>query len=242
MKCTLILQLALLSLIPSMTQAAAAGPARAKIAGDELKLENNALAVTWQAGNQGLRMLRIEDKRANRSIETIGEAFAVTLQDGRHIAASDLQIIGRPQIERLPEKRGGQRLVASLRNADGTVQVQWQAVLRDGAAYLRQIVTLRATEKQVPIDTITCFSLTSIRMQRVPSKLATPRPGSDAAWSVTCLWCRISHCRSRLSSELLPRDNGAEPFLNTSSGNGRVPTDRFCTTIPGTTLPGPTAR
>jgi hypothetical protein len=159
MKRGLILQLVALSLVPSIVQAAIVGPARAKIAGDTLKLENDALAVTWQADNQGLRMLRLEDKLANRSIETIGEAFTLTLQDGRHIAASDLQVIGRPQTERLRTGLAGQRITASLRSVSGNIEIQWQAVLRDDTGYMRQIVTLRTTTKQIPIDTITLIDL-----------------------------------------------------------------------------------
>jgi hypothetical protein len=160
MKRELILQLVVISLVPSIVQAAVAGPARATIADDTLKLENSVLAVTWQAGDQGLRMLRLEDKLASRSIETMGEVFTLTRQDGRHIAASDLQIVGRPQIKRLRAELAGQRITALLRSIDGSIEIQWQAVLRDGTDYMRQIVTLRTTKKPIPIDTITLIDLT----------------------------------------------------------------------------------
>lgn len=179
MKRGLILPLIALSLVPSLTQAAA-GPARATVAGDELKLENDVLAVTWQIDELRLRPLAIRDKLSNTVIKTTGEAFILTLSGGRTLKASQLEVVGTPRIEsisaqpdsaKLADRFGGQSITASLTGLDGKLQIQWQVVLRDDAHYVRQTVTLRAAGEAIPIEAITLVDL-GCRQGRVVGKVA----------------------------------------------------------------------
>jgi len=180
MKRGLILGLVVISLVPTITQAAAAGPARAEIADDELKLENNVLAVTWRADNGRLRPLAIRDKPSNTTIKTMEEAFVLTLSGGQSIKASQLEIIGAPRCERLTarpnsvrlgDRFSGQCITVSLAGLDGRLQVQWRAVLRDDANTMRQFVTLRAAGEAIPIEAITLIDL-SCRHAQVAGAVA----------------------------------------------------------------------
>ena len=180
MKRRLILRLIAISLVASIAPAAAAGPALAKMAGDELKLENDVLAVTWQADEGRLRPRAIRDKLSNTAIRTMGEVFVLTLPDGRSLRASEFKIVGAPRIERLPAKPdsvrlgdhfAGQCITAALTGLDGRLRVQWRAVLHDDANYLRQFVTLRATEEPLVIETLTLIDL-SCRNAQVSGAVA----------------------------------------------------------------------
>lgn len=179
MKRGLILPLIAISLVPSLAQAAA-GPARGGIAGDELELENDVLAVTWQINEGQLRPLAISNKLSSTTLEPKGEAFALTLSGGRTLNASQLQIVGTPRIESIPaqpdsvklaDRFAGQSITASLTGLDGKLQVRWQVVLRDEAHYVRQIVTLRAIGEPIPIEAITLIDL-RCRHGRVVGKVA----------------------------------------------------------------------
>ena len=164
----LILPLIVVSLLPSTTLAAPAGPARAEIAGDILTLENDALAVTWSVGAGRLQPLAMRDKLSNRTIEAIGEAFIVTLSDGRSIRASQLELADAPQIRSLPghpdsprlaDRLAGQMVTARFQSVDNGPRIQWQAVLRDDTHYVRQSLTLRISREAPPLETITLVDL-----------------------------------------------------------------------------------
>ena len=157
MKRRLILHLVSLLLIPSLAQAAGPGRARAEITATTCTLSNDVLTVTWDIGNRGLRLRSINDKLNNHTIDTIGEAFVLTQQESRHIAASELEVAHSPTIEVL---EGGRCITASLIGRDGKIRISWQAVLRDNTGYVRQILSLRATQEPIAVDTITLIDLT----------------------------------------------------------------------------------
>jgi len=149
-----IVSLIVVSLLPSMALSATGGPARAEIAGDILTLENDALAVTWSMSAGRLRPRAIRDKLSNLAIETFGEAFVVTLADGRSIKASQLEMTDAPQIRSLParpdsprlaDRLAGQMVTVRLQSEDNGPRIQWQAVLRDDTHYVRQSLALRIT-------------------------------------------------------------------------------------------------
>jgi len=167
MKRGLIPILIAISLISTLAQAVA-GPARGDIAGDTLTLENDVLAVTWRIQEGRLRPLAVGNKLSNSVIQTMGEAFVLTLSGGRTVNASQLQIVGTPRIEsisaqpnsvKLADRFGGKSITASLTGLDGKLHVQWRGVLRDEAHYVRQIVTLRAVGEPIPIEAITLIDL-----------------------------------------------------------------------------------
>ncbi len=168
MKQNLLLALIAVSLLASTAQATPTGPARAEIMGDTLTLENDVLAVTWEITDKRLRPLAIRDKRAGRTIDTIGEAFVVALSNGKVIKASQLDAIDAPHIRslradpdalRLADRSGGKMVTVQFQTPDNRLAMQWQAVLRDDAHYVRQSLTLRATHEAVPIETISLVDL-----------------------------------------------------------------------------------
>ncbi len=118
------------------------------------------LGATWLAGsNRGLTITHLRDTFSERTLTTFGEPFALTLQDGRHIKASELEFVTRPKHERTQEKPDRSYLTAVLRTAEKDLEIQWRAELWKNAGYIRQTVTLRALKEQVPIERITLIDL-----------------------------------------------------------------------------------
>ena len=171
LKQTLTLMVALaacMNLFSSPCGAVAPGPARATIENNTLQLENESLAVTWRVTGAGLEPIAIRDKRSGTVLDAIGEAFTVTLANGRRIKASQLDMIGSPRIEKTPaladavrlgDRTAAQSITASFTDSDTKMRVQWRAVLRDNTSYIRQIVTFEAIGKALPIQTITLVDL-----------------------------------------------------------------------------------
>lgn len=126
------------------------------IATEMFTLSNNALATTWQTGEGGLQLLRIEDKLAGRTIESIGETFAITLQNGGQIMASECQVIGIPRMLTI---QGRREITVSLLSPDEKMQIHWRGVLGDNASHLRQTVMFNAIDEQIPIEAITLLDL-----------------------------------------------------------------------------------
>jgi hypothetical protein len=95
-----------------------------------------------------------------------GEAFSVKLRDGRVIAASQMKttsavtesdIVPALAASRAADHAAGKRLCADLAADDVLLTVHWCAVLRNGANYLRQEITLKAASKPADIAEVRMF-------------------------------------------------------------------------------------
>ncbi|MFH1919219.1 MAG: enterotoxin, partial [Planctomycetota bacterium] len=79
--------------------------------------------------------------------------------DWQVVRASDLELARAPKAsdvksddksQRLADRFSGREIVVDLVSPDGKLEVEWHAVLRDGANYVRQFVLIKA--KQEPIE------------------------------------------------------------------------------------------
>jgi hypothetical protein len=95
-----------------------------------------------------------------------GEAFSVKLRDGRVIAASQMKttsavtesdIVPALAASRAADHAAGKRLCTDLAAGDVLLTVHWCAVLRNGANYLRQEITLKAASKPADIAEVRMF-------------------------------------------------------------------------------------
>jgi len=129
------------------------------------ELRNKRLAAQFSADRGGLRVVWVKDLAGGASLAP-GEAFSIQLHDGRVIAASQMKMSSSPVEElveanpvasRAAERVTGRRLCADLSAADRSLSVHWCAVLRQGANYLRQEVTLKAGAQAVDIAEVRMF-------------------------------------------------------------------------------------
>ncbi len=132
---------------------------------DQGKLENAAVDWQWHWTSGQLSSV-LENKVDNTSLATHSECFELVLGDGRTLKASDFKLAAAPQTEDLPADSAspvmarhfpGQQVTWEFSDDADHLTAVWRASLRDGAAYLREELTLRANGGDVWIKTITLF-------------------------------------------------------------------------------------
>lgn len=139
--------------------AAAPGPAHAERQGDRFSLTNQAIAVAWTAKDGRLRPVAARNLLAAADLPRAREVFVLLFRDGRAAAASSLEIVAGPvQQEVAPsapaippaigaESFAARAFSARLRDPRSGTEVEWRAILEDGASYVRQALRLtHATE------------------------------------------------------------------------------------------------
>ena len=161
------------SLVPSFLLAAVlygapgvgSGPGAAQVSsrGSTITLFNGAVSGSWTVSKDRFIVGGFEDKEDGRTLTLPPSAFALALEDGRVIEASGMTVVGKPQIERLmadphasrlAERAAGRQVSVTLEAKDAGLRATWRGVLRDGSNYLRQVVTIQADGKDVPIGEV----------------------------------------------------------------------------------------
>jgi len=131
----------------------------------EYELCGERLAARFEVTNGGLKVKEIENQRSRAKLLP-REAFSLLFRDGRVLTASQLkmsaapteeQVEPNPSASRQAERLAGRKLCADLGTQDNALTVHWCAVLRDGANYLRQEITLRAAAQPVDIAEVRLF-------------------------------------------------------------------------------------
>jgi len=129
------------------------------------ELSGPRLTAHFLADNGHLHFASVKNSADGKILEP-SEAFSVKLRDGRVITAAQMKIAGTVSetdvapisiASRAAEHVAGKRLCTDLAVDDVPLSVHWCAVLRDGANYFRQEVTLKATSKPVDIAEVSMF-------------------------------------------------------------------------------------
>ena len=139
------------------------GTAVAQADGTELSLGNNALGfkLTWE--NSKLRFTQFKDALSQKAVPVPSEVFILRLKDGREIPATRMWVVSVARVEdlkananasKLAERIAGKKIVVTLQSSDPKFSVLWSGILRDGSNYLRQEITVRAQEQDLPVSEI----------------------------------------------------------------------------------------
>lgn len=132
---------------------------------DQGKLENSGIAWQWDLSPGKLESV-LRDKADGTVLNIQSECFQLVFGDGRIIKASDLKRLGAPRKDELPVEPGsptvdrqfaGQQMTLQFSDERDHLTATWQVELREGANYLQQKLTLRASGGNVLIKGITLF-------------------------------------------------------------------------------------
>jgi hypothetical protein len=129
-------------------------PARAE--SEIFRLENDQLAAAWRLVGSRLMPEEFCNKLSGQKLPQAGAAlFRLTLVDAKgdsHIvAASDLDLLGvpnyadldaQPNAVRAGERNAGRGLCLKFHDSESGATIQWRAILRDGANYVRTSVAI----------------------------------------------------------------------------------------------------
>lgn len=136
------------------------GPAECKIDGDLVLLGNRAIQTTWRTGPAGVELVRIENRWTGARFATDAPAFQCQRRSASAIDAWER--IGPPRIvpltaeihaSRRADQSPGCSVEVDYRTPDG-LSCAWHAVLRDGSNYVRQVITLRAADREIDLEEI----------------------------------------------------------------------------------------
>ena len=132
---------------------------------DSGKLENNVIAWQWNLAS-GKLTSTLRDKADGTVLNLQSECFQLVLEDGRTVKASDLKLVGVTRTSKLPADPAsptaarqfpGRQVTLEFSDERDHLKATWQAELREGANYLQQKLTLRASGGDVLIKGITLF-------------------------------------------------------------------------------------
>jgi len=147
----------------------APGDAQGRLHKDELILQNRLLSCAWSVSEGRLKPQYVRNKLTSNTIRMQeAQCFQFILEGGQVTKASDLKIVGEPKLERLEpnsescrlaERFGGRQISVTLASSDNNLEVEWQAILRDGSNYIRQEVTLAAANKSIKCEEIVLLEL-----------------------------------------------------------------------------------
>lgn len=136
------------------------GPASASLSDGKLVLENAVLSVAWSVANGEFRLVQIDDRIGGQSLALeSSEAFHMNMAGDRRLAASELQLVEQPKLNRLEPEQGGLpvssqepgwQAIIQLSSPDGRMEVQWTATLRDHSNAVRAELTLLPVK--TPLD------------------------------------------------------------------------------------------
>ncbi len=161
-----------------IAQDAEAGKATATEAGDNFRLENRAIGATWSVAGSKVHSVAVMDRLHGTEL-SVSAPFAILLKDGTIYDAGNLALAGTPvrraltpraDAARLADRLHGEEFDTPLESSDHSLRVTWSLILLDGSTYLRQLVTLTAGGKDVPVSRVELIDL--------------PLPGAQVSGSV----------------------------------------------------------
>lgn len=144
-----------------------AGPAFASEQGGAYTLSNRVIKANWTIKDHHLSSLIFAERLHNTSLPIVSP-FEVLVRGGAVYTPANLVADGAPQIRVLDPEPGASRFVEQLpgkqidvplASSDGTLHLIWSAVLRDGSAYLRQVVTITGSGQDIPITRVVLLDL-----------------------------------------------------------------------------------
>jgi hypothetical protein len=131
-------------------------------------LENDAISAAWTIAGGVLRARELAERGGGKRLSVPEQIFALTLGDGSRLDSTQMRVVGTPTSEaiapipkasRLAERYAGRRLTVMLEDGSRRLQATWRAELRDGSAYVRQEVTLRALGEPLLVREIALVDL-----------------------------------------------------------------------------------
>ena len=160
------------------------GGVNASDSGTAIWLANHSLTATWDTSS-GLRLSSLYDRLGGRAAPRTSEVFVLILADGRSLPGSALTLIEParagdvapiPASSRAAERIAGKELVARLVGSNPPVRVTWRAVLREGADYVRQELSIEPDRGELSIKEVALVDL-----QAKDVRVLGTQPGAPAA-------------------------------------------------------------
>ena len=145
-------------------------------------LDNAVLGATFEVGEHGARLTRLENKQTSESLAVSSNRFfAMTLANDTVIGDSDLTLIGSPVLEdiaatgskpRVADKSAGKqvRAVWKYTSADVDFELVWTVELRHNSNSFKQEFAIRPTRGTLSYKQTTLLDLAGVTGARVNAR------------------------------------------------------------------------
>ena len=152
----------------SASQEVLAGHARLTQSGEGSRLENQVIGAKWSVADDKMSGVVVTDKLHGTELR-VTAPFAILLQDGTIFDTGNLRLAANaaqhpltPQADasRMADRLHGEQFDFPLESRDRSLNVTWSMVLLDGSTYLRQLLTITAVGKDIPISRVELIDLT----------------------------------------------------------------------------------
>ena len=150
----------------SRADGSSAGAAKAEVHGAVLLLSNRMLEAQWSVADGRLNGSKVMVHGARAEMALPRDPFLLILKDGTVVRASEMTLTDGPRVQELhaepdasrtADHFSGQAILLRLQDSGKKFSVDWRAVLRDGSNYVRQEITLSATNDDQPIAEVRLF-------------------------------------------------------------------------------------
>jgi hypothetical protein len=131
--------------------------------GDNITLSNDAISATWSIRDASLHWATLINHFTRTTLPLAGSVFALVPKEGPALHSSDLKIVAAPVIEdagvskdssKAADHLPGRQVRIEFEDPSANLHLTWTAILRDGANYIRQEVTLRAPQRSFALSQI----------------------------------------------------------------------------------------
>ena len=153
----------------------APGNGQGRVSRSKLVLENKVLECAWDVNDEHLTLNSVTDKLSATTLQLRqAECFQLILDGGRTVKASDLKIVGKPNLSnlqpnskscRLAEQFGGKQITVRLASSDNNLNIEWRAILRNGSNYVRQQIAFTTKNKAIHVKEIVLWELSVSRAE-----------------------------------------------------------------------------
>lgn len=200
------------------------GKAKAYRSANTILLENQVIKMVFKI--QGTRMypLSFTDKSNNNTLNLASlKWFELTLENGNILAGNTFQLLNEPLIKpvnpgkktgRYADRLPGKMIKASFINHESGLTVEWEAMLTDGANYVRQKWSFH-TKDSLPIIKYTMLEVPASSAKQEGSVDGLPLISKEMFFAIEHPMSRNEITEETAISYLL-RQNALQPLDNLS--------------------------
>ena len=159
----------LLLLIPASLPAHAQSAVRADRQGDVVSLSNDLISAAWSVHRGTLLWQSLANHLTGKTQPVDGSVFVLVPKEGAVLRSSDFKLMADPSVEDTPnpstssraaDRLSGRQVRIEMEDASHTIRLTWKAMLREHANYVREEVTIRATDKPLALSQIVLIDAT----------------------------------------------------------------------------------
>lgn len=130
-------------------------------------MQDRTIAVTWSVAPDGVDRLTVINRIDGTEVP-VADPFSLLLKDGTIYRVGNLipvgtmakhQLTPRLNAARAADRLSGEQLNLPFESSDHALKVDWSLVLLEGSSYVRQLLTITAVGRDVPLSRVELIDL-----------------------------------------------------------------------------------